>query len=124
MVNILLVDDDAAYRELIFEFLTDAGYDVTACDNGKDAIDLLKKRRFQILLTDIILPWQTGNEVIQAAAALPSPPRIVAMSGGGRAENMAFLDIAKRQGADGALRKPFDLDDLLETVSALATPPA
>lgn len=113
---ILLVEDDPLYLQTIEGCLED-DFDLVSMNNGTDAIQYLKSNHVDLLITDIVLPRQTGNEVIQTAVELPNKPRIIAMSGGGRTANMTFLSIAKGQGVDHVVQKPFDMNEFADTVA-------
>ena len=79
--RVLLADDDEAIRALICSILTDAGYNVYAACDGLEAVDLLKKRRYDVLLTDYHMPKMDGLELLDLAQAMwPDLPVIVATS--------------------------------------------
>ena len=54
--RILVVDDDEYIRDLYNEILSDAGYDVEIASDGADALDVLEKKSFDLVLLDIIIP--------------------------------------------------------------------
>ncbi len=80
--SILLIDDDDAARNVFASVLKRASHDVTSVADGKDAIAQLGSGRFDVILTDFILPDVDGLEIITAAKSLQPDARIVAMSGG------------------------------------------
>lgn len=65
MTNILFLEDEKTIREVISEYMTLAGYKVTSCENGDDAIDLVKNNRFDLAILDIRVPGASGLEVLE-----------------------------------------------------------
>lgn len=62
MNQILLVEDDRKYRDVLRIALDDAGYHVTDAENGKDALELAKNKDFDLILLDLLLPEMNGLE--------------------------------------------------------------
>jgi CheY-like chemotaxis protein len=122
---ILVVDDQEDLREILEMKLTAAGYRVTAVANGRDAIKAFAQEKFDLVLTDMIMPERDGLEVIwgvrQAQPGLP----VIAMSGGGRMTPAEYLKMARSFGAIALLEKPFSDEQLLSSIAlALPAPPA
>jgi two-component system phosphate regulon response regulator PhoB len=68
--TILIVDDDAAIRELIAETLSDAGYSVVQAPDGARALDILRASAEPlVVLLDLMMPRMSGKDVLQAVAA-------------------------------------------------------
>ena len=65
--RVLVVDDERSMRELLSIVLRRDGYDVLVADNGKVAVDILKRERVDILITDIRMPEMTGVDVLREA---------------------------------------------------------
>lgn len=63
--KILLIDDDAALRETLAEFLKKEGFDVVSASDGEKAIDIAKEESPSLVLLDIILPRKSGYEVLE-----------------------------------------------------------
>ena len=66
--RILIVDDEPSMREMLRIVLRRDGYDVTVAANGTQAIDILKRERVDLLLSDIRMPDLSGVDVLRAAA--------------------------------------------------------
>ena len=114
MGYILVVDDDESICDVIDAVLTDEGYEVVCARNGAHALRLLQERAPALVLFDLVMPDQSGEDFIAACRQVPNgaAPMIV-VSG------MPHLDqIAATIGAVRFLTKPFDLTDLLDTVQA------
>ena len=65
MPRVLIVDDDPAFVELLWEFLTAKGYELAAASNGEDALRQLKEDRPHLVLLDVCLPKMNGLEVLK-----------------------------------------------------------
>ncbi|MEM6708221.1 MAG: response regulator [Pseudomonadota bacterium] len=119
MSSILVADDDEHVLDVIAEMLRMAGHDVTTALNGIEVEQRFRDEEIDLVITDIVMPEQEGLETInnirQSAEHLP----IIAISGGGRVGPGSYLDLARRFGANAALHKPFELDDLVSTVTDL-----
>ena len=68
MARILLAEDDGSLRGFLTRALERAGHEVTACENGDDAVDALEDGPWDLLLTDIVMPGADGIEVARIAA--------------------------------------------------------
>ncbi|HET9029151.1 MAG TPA: response regulator [Candidatus Aquilonibacter sp.] len=66
MPTILIVDDEAANRELLRVVLTHAGYDVIAASNGSDGFDMLVEQRPHLVIVDLYMPEMSGTEFIKS----------------------------------------------------------
>ena len=112
MARILVVEDCENLRGLFQKTLAAAGHAVTVASEGNDAIRILDKGDFDLLVTDIIMPGLDGFEVIQAAKKkFPKLP-IIAISGGGRNGAMLYLSVARKFGVQKTLAKPFIVEEL------------
>ena len=63
--NILIVDDEEEYQLVVSMILEDAGYSTSTCSNGKEALAILEKKDFDLVLTDLRMPVMNGNELIE-----------------------------------------------------------
>lgn len=119
MSAILVIDDDASVREVVREMLELEGHEVTIAENGSEAIALLAGRRFDLVVTDLIMPEKEGIETITEIRRTDSRTPIIAISGGGRLGPGDYLETARYIGADATLAKPFTRQELLTTVESL-----
>jgi CheY-like chemotaxis protein len=76
------------------------------------------------VVTDIVMPNQEGIETIMQLKRLERPPRVIAISGGGRRGGQDFLQWARHLGADAILPKPFRTSELIEIARTLLEPRA
>jgi DNA-binding response OmpR family regulator len=121
MTRILVVDDDFQMREMLGVILERKGYDVKTASDGKAALQLQRKKPFDIVITDIIMPEKEGLETISELRRGYPQLKIIAISGGGSYEPEEYLELASQVGADRVLAKPFGSWEILGAVSELAT---
>ena len=65
MAKILIVEDEAALLDLYEEVLRDAGFEVSKSSNGRDALSMLSKDKFDLILLDLMMPEVDGIEVLK-----------------------------------------------------------
>ena len=113
MAHLLIVDDDANTLASLARAFRMAGHEATVSDNAGRALELLKSQRFDMMLSDVVMPVKDGlallEEVRQAGIALP----VVMISG---QANIEMAVRATRLGAVDFLEKPLSTDKLLLTV--------
>jgi two-component system cell cycle response regulator CpdR len=115
MIRILLAEDDQIMREYLTRALERSGYAVTAVDRGTAAIPLLQTERFDLLLTDIVMPEMDGIELAQRAGEMASDMRVMFITG------FAAVTLKAGKAVPNArvLSKPFHLRDLVLEVDRL-----
>jgi CheY-like chemotaxis protein len=108
--EVLVVDDEAVVLTVLREALRRGGYRVTTAASAEEAIDLMQKRRFDLVLTDKNLPGASGLDVLRAARTLSPAPAIVLITGYSSFDSaIEAMDI----GAHDYIEKPIrDVDDL------------
>lgn len=108
-LSVLIVDDERTLRETCRAILTGLGYRVEVASRGQEAIDLLQRRNFDIVLSDLYLPDITGLEITKAAMERNPAPLVIVMTGNPSvASNVEVL----RNGAWDYLPKPFSATHL------------
>lgn len=108
----LIVDDEADFRELIRHGLERRGFDVFGEETAESALDRLGAERFDVVLLDHFLPGVTGLAALPRIARRARAPVILVT---GAADAEIHRDAIK-QGARFYLRKPFELDALVKVV--------
>src|SRR6267378_3544731 len=103
-IRTLVVDDEHTLRETCAVLLRNEGYDVTVCGRGNDALDLLKRRPFDIALVDLYMSQVDGLRLLQAALATNPDAIVIVMTGNPSVESSIE---ALRLGACNYLPKPF-----------------
>jgi CheY-like chemotaxis protein len=126
MARILVVDDLSYIRTLVRRVLEAAGHEVAEAANGRAALAAYRAQPADVVLCDLWMPVMDGLEAIRELRRGWPQVRVVAMSGGGTAEQDTddSLRSAMGLGAVRALAKPFRPADLVAAVGeALAAPP-
>ena len=117
--RILLVDDDSGIRKLVRRVLVRAGYEVAESTDGVNGLRQMRAGRFDLLITDLVMPDMDGLELIRETRASHPDVPILAMSGGGKVPAPVYLRLAQVLGAGKVLPKPFEIPALLQAVSFL-----
>jgi CheY-like chemotaxis protein len=117
MAKVLVIDDDEGVRASVSRILASGGHDAVVAVNGLDGIDALIRTRFDVVITDILMPVQEGIETIQRVRELDPEMPIIAISGAFGQDDFSALDDAKLIGADVAIEKPFTVEELLEAIA-------
>lgn len=115
MFHILLAEDDEVMREYLTRALTRSGYRVTAVDRGTAALPLLESERFDLLLTDIVMPEMDGIELAQRAGEIAPEMRVMFITGFAA----VTLKAGKAMPQARVLSKPFHLRELVLEVDRL-----
>ena len=97
-LTILFAEDEANVRSVLTTFLEIIGYQVTQAANGLEGLNLLKKAKYDLVITDINMPVMSGNELISNIAGLPDPPPVIALCGdiGEVSPNSAVTEIVSK----------------------------
>jgi DNA-binding NtrC family response regulator len=105
----LVVDDDAAVRAMLVEYLTVSGFDVREAENGLEALLHVKRERPRVILLDLHMPRLNGLDVVQRIRAFDRTTRVVVVTGD---QDRGVHDRAMRLGASCVLTKPLDFSAL------------
>lgn len=111
--NVLVVDDDPELRENIGEILADAGFAVATAKNGEDALALLDRTPFDVVLLDLIMPVMDGREALPLIKRRRPQVKVIMMTAFATIESAVSL---MRKGADDYLTKPFKIDELITSI--------
>ena len=118
MFRILIIDDDPETRFVMRQTLEGAGYEVDEAENGAEALDLYRRRPFDLIMTDLFMPEKSGLEVIRELRRETEMLPIIAVSGGGAASSKEALPAALELGASEILSKPFTREEMLRAVES------
>ncbi|MCE9521589.1 MAG: response regulator [Alphaproteobacteria bacterium] len=121
MARVLVVDDDEFFVTLMMQALTKHGHDVAFALEGVTGMKAFGSFDFDAVVCDMMMPEQDGEETIRQLRTSRPNIAIVAISGGlsvAGPTGADILDVALKQGANIALRKPFSLSALVAAVDA------
>lgn len=115
-MNLLLVEDDIELIHILSRSLSARGFTVMCSADGMEALHLLRKRKFDIVVLDLGLPHLNGLELLaRLRSSGYQPPVLVLTAHSAVHERVAGLNA----GADDYLAKPFDLDELVARLFAM-----
>lgn len=112
--RILVVEDDDAIRALLFTVLRRRGFKVDTAKNGADGLQRFHQCIYSLVLLDLMMPIMSGYEFLDRLGKmeLHHSPLVLVLTAGAAPRNLDPKIVA------GALRKPFDVELLVETVVA------
>ncbi|MBQ5341020.1 MAG: response regulator transcription factor [Oscillospiraceae bacterium] len=113
--NIMVVDDEKNICELLRLYLEKEDFDVTICNNGSDAISLIRQNQPSLVLLDIMMPVIDGWEVCRQVREFSNVPIIMLTAKGETFDKVMGLDL----GADDYIVKPFDTKEVVARVKAV-----
>ncbi|MBQ4000140.1 MAG: response regulator transcription factor [Oscillospiraceae bacterium] len=113
--NIMVVDDEKNICELLRLYLEKEDFDVTICNNGSDAISLIRQNQPSLVLLDIMMPVIDGWEVCRQVREFSKVPIIMLTAKGETFDKVMGLDL----GADDYIVKPFDTKEVVARVKAV-----
>ncbi len=116
MIKILVVEDDVDLNRFVSASLRGAGYDVASCFNGAEAIEKMDESKFDLLLTDIMMPKVNGFELAENVRATDKTTPIIFMSA---KDDKPSKMLGYNVGIDEYVTKPFDMDVLLMSIKAI-----
>ncbi len=113
--SILVIDDDRNILAIIEMYLRKAGYEVTCCERGDEAIQLFRRVQPALVVLDVMLPGMDGWEVLGKLRQESDVPVIMLTAKGDTLDRIQGLDL----GADDYIVKPFDAKELLARIKAV-----
>jgi DNA-binding response OmpR family regulator len=114
---VLVIEDDPALLHSLAALFEAYGVHFVTARDGREGLEIFRRISPAVVLTDIIMPEQDGIGVIMEMRRERPGVKIIAMSGSGRCGKSDFLTVAKKLGADSVIHKPFDIDELVETIN-------
>ncbi|MBN2102892.1 sigma-54-dependent Fis family transcriptional regulator [bacterium] len=111
MMHILLVEDNTGVRESLVELLQNLGYQITSCENGKIAMDILNQSDINVVLSDIMMPVMNGHQLLKNVKDKDSLKHIEVILFTGHGDVKSAVE-AMRDGAYDYLVKPVNVEEL------------
>jgi len=118
MPKILVIDDDELMRKTIRKILDKDGLEVVTAKDGKEAFEILGRETFDIVVTDLMMPFANGLDVVNKVRndEMKRSIGIIVLSS---IDNKETVTEAFRLGADDFLKKPVMADELLSSIRKL-----
>jgi two-component system response regulator MprA len=118
--DVLVIDDDRLFRDVLADLLTSAGYRVTVAENGTVGLRRFADGHYHVIITDVRMPGPDGWEVARRVRAVSADVGIIVMSGG----SLEPRDPAVNGNAGRlvTLPKPFPLEELIGLIDSLVRP--
>jgi CheY-like chemotaxis protein len=107
MYTILLIEDDEQFCSMLGKCLHRAGFEIQTAADGHSALKLYRISPSDLVITDLFMPEKEGLETIMELRRMDPRARIIAISGGWRADPQGPLSVARLLGARRILTKPF-----------------
>ncbi len=114
MPTILVVDDKDSMRNMLTQTLTEEGYRVDAAEDGKKALDLVRNKSYDLVLTDLKMPNIDGLELLSSVKEIDDETSVIVMTAYGTIEDAVN---AMKRGAYDFITKPFDTEHLCVMVN-------
>lgn len=111
--RILVVDDEPMIVSLLSTILREKGWDVSEARSGTDGIDQLDRVRFDVILTDLVMPGDSGIDLLRAAKEIHPDVEVILMTGYANADTAIE---AMRNGAFHYIMKPLKAEEVLHLV--------
>jgi len=114
-MKVLVIEDNADLRDYLRQALKLEGHEVLSARNGKEALSMLDGKAFDAVVTDLFMPEMDGIETITALRRRLPDARVIAISG---RPGVDYLTVARELGVKHTLRKPFEIEELLEALNS------
>jgi CheY-like chemotaxis protein len=114
--TILVVDDEAPFRNILGSVLQNEGYRVDTASDGDEALEVLEKKRFNLILLDIHMERVDGFEVLKIVKEKYAETKVIMLTGFSELTNIIK---SQKMGAEAFISKPYDLVDLLQTIQKI-----
>jgi DNA-binding response OmpR family regulator len=123
--RILVIDTDDQILLEMEQHLSAQGYTVATAAGGDEGLRRFREFVPELVITEILMPDTDGIECLLQIKRISPKTKVLAVSAGeGRLASKFFLDIARKLGADDALKKPFTREQLLDAVHSVLSAPS
>ena len=113
-MKILIIEDDESIRAVLVEILKDQ-FKVATAQDGAKGIEMIKKFKPQLVITDFRMPKKNGMEIVRYIRLSKLDIKIIMVS----ADADYIKPVAKAAGADIVIKKPFSIEEITEAVDLL-----
>lgn len=117
MITILFCEDEKEIRELVASYLKSENYNVFPCPDGESGLTVFENNKIDIVLSDIMMPKMDGYELAKNIRAINTSVPIIFLSA---KDDKLSKQYGYKTGIDDYITKPFDIDELLFKIKAIA----
>lgn len=114
VASILVIEDDKEINSLLCKALNNNDYRAKSAYTGTQGLDMLRLEKFDMVLLDIMLPYKSGDKLLQEFRAFSNIPVLVISA---KETTQVKIDLL-RLGADDYITKPFDIDEVIARIEA------
>lgn len=114
VASVLVIEDDKEINSLLCKTLNNNDYIAKSAYTGTQGLDMLRLEKFDMVLLDIMLPYKSGDKLLQELRAFSSIPVLVISA---KETTQVKIDLL-RLGADDYITKPFDIDEVIARIEA------
>ena len=111
--NLLVVDDNRIYLDMVKELFEYAGLKVLCADSGEEALEMIKEKPFGLIFTDFDMPRMNGIELAERIREMVPDARIVMITSDPSPE---ITTLAMRAGISRVTSKPYELKHILDII--------
>ncbi len=120
MATILLVDDEESVRVMVSEVIRQCGHRVVTASSVAEAKTIFTSQAIDLVVTDLVMPEQSGIDLILEFRQIKADVKVLAISGGGGITGrFDYLPIASLVGAGAILKKPFSINEFSNKLEEL-----
>jgi len=117
-MKILVIDDNQQTTTMLSKFFKAKGFQITISNDPMEGLDLIRKERFDVILLDVMMPVISGFGIIDILAGdYTLHDQNIFIFSGVTISHIVLKNLLRRDGVNGFVKKPFDLDDLLKTIT-------
>jgi len=109
---VLIVDDEEVIRNFLFEVFSE-DYEVSLATDGDEAIEKIKENKYDVIITDLMMPNVSGEEVVKFACEFEPNTKVIVISG---FSSLHTVSQSINNGACAFLSKPFSIKEVQQTV--------
>jgi len=120
-LKILVIDDNKSINDMVCSYLNSEGHDVIGVNNGRSGLQMIKQKKFDLIILDLAMPDFSGNDIIDDLSQheLMKDNKIIVLTAS--EISVSEEDAIIKKGVKLLLRKPINPDELIMHVSSLNT---
>ena len=119
MARILVVDDEPGIRQILARVLQKAGHEVGSASNGEDALRMLREKKYDLAIVDVVMPGKGGVETIIEMNEAYKDLKVIIVSGKVDVSSTTFQGLAGHFGVSRIVKKPYEPETMLRAVYEL-----